>query len=192
MWKASAGCTKSWILSHQGKVDATLGGGTHCHEMLAADEFYDVKPCIDLSELDLKKGLETFSGRDMQQTSHVEIFRQIFCVLKMDASMPVDSRVFMQQPAMRKYLAACGLTDVVNQGDLQYTLNHGKVLVDTIAAGTEPLEFRCKVESEIRFNLVVHDPDALFNIINQQRRDRAVIEANDVSRRKPATRRDGI
>ena len=37
----------------------------------------------------------------------------------------------------------------------------------------------------------MHDPNALFNIINQQRRDRAVIEANDVSRRKPATRRDG-
>jgi len=27
MWKALAGCTKSWILSHQGEVDATLGGG---------------------------------------------------------------------------------------------------------------------------------------------------------------------
>ena len=78
-------------------------------QMLAADEFYDVKPCIDLSELDLKKGLETFSGRDMQQTSHVEIFRQIFCVLKMDASVPVDSRVFMKKRALRKYLADRGM-----------------------------------------------------------------------------------
>ena len=26
MWKALAGGTKSWILSHQGEVDATFGG----------------------------------------------------------------------------------------------------------------------------------------------------------------------
>ena len=42
----------------------------------------------------------------------------------------------------------------------------------------------------MRFNLVVHDPDAQFNIIDQQRRDQAVIEANDAARRQTATRRD--
>ena len=42
----------------------------------------------------------------------------------------------------------------------------------------------------MRFNLVVHDPDALFNIIDQQRRDQAVIEANDAARRQTATRRN--
>ena len=42
----------------------------------------------------------------------------------------------------------------------------------------------------MRFNLVVHDPDTLFNIIDQQRRDQAVIEANDAARRQTATRRD--
>ena len=76
-------------------------------------------------------------------------------------------------------------------GGRQYTLKHGKVLIKAIAAGIEPLEFRRKVEREMRLNLVVHDPDALFNIINQQRRDQVVIEANNVARRKPATRRDG-
>ena len=30
MWKALAGCTKSWILSHHCEVDAILAGGTHC------------------------------------------------------------------------------------------------------------------------------------------------------------------
>ena len=71
-------------------------------------------------------------------------------------------------------------------GGRQYTLNHGKVLVEAISAGIEPLEFRRKVEREMRFNLVVHDSDALFNIIDQQRRDQAVIGANDAA----ATRRD--
>ena len=42
----------------------------------------------------------------------------------------------------------------------------------------------------MRLNLVVHDPDALFNIIDQQRRGQAVIEANDAARRQSATRRD--
>ena len=42
----------------------------------------------------------------------------------------------------------------------------------------------------MRFNRVVHDPDALFNIIDQQRRDQAVIEASDAARRQTATRRD--
>ena len=93
----------------------------------------------------------------------------------MDASVPVDSRVFMQKCALRKCLADSGLSDVVKPGGRQYSLKHGKMLVEAIAAGMEALEFRRKVESEMRFNLVVHDPDALFNIIDQQRRDQAVI-----------------
>ena len=52
----------------------------------------------------------------------------------------------------------------------QYTLQHGKVLVEAIAAGIEPLEFRRKVEKKMRFDLVTHDPDALFNIIARQHR----------------------
>ena len=60
------------------------------------------------------------------------------------------------------------------------------MLVEAISAGIEPLEFRRKVEREMRFNLVVHDPDALFNIIDQQRRDQAVFEANDAARRQTA------
>ena len=130
------------------------------------------------------------AGVDVQQTSDVDFCRQIFRVLKMDASVPVDSRVFMQKRALRKYLADSGLTDVVKRGGRQYTLKHGKVLVEAIAAGIEPLEFRRKVQSKMRFNLVVHDPDALFNIIDQQRRDQAVIEANDAARRQTVRRRD--
>ena len=72
----------------------------------------------------------------------------------------------------------------------QHTLKHGKVLVEAVAAGIEPLEFRRKVERGMRFNLVVHDPDPLFNIVDQQRRDQAVIEANDAARRQTATRCD--
>ena len=81
-------------------------------QILAADEVYDVKQCIDLPELDLQEGLETLSGGDIQQTSHVDHFRQIFCVLKMDSTVPLESTVLMQQRAQRKYLADCGLTDV--------------------------------------------------------------------------------
>ena len=101
----------------------------------------------------------------------------------MDANVPVDRKVFMQKRAQQKYLDDSGLTDVVKPGGRQYTLKHGKVLVEAIAAGIEPLEFRRKVESEMRFNFVVYDPDALFNIISQQRRDQSVIEANDSARR---------
>ena len=36
----------------------------------------------------------------------------------------------------------------------------------------------------------MHDPDALFNIIDQQRRDQAVFEANDAARRQTAKWRD--
>ena len=86
----------------------------------------------------------------------------------MNASVPVDSRMFMRTRAVRTYLADSGLTDVVKPGGRQYTLKHGRVLVEAISAGIEPLEFRRKVEKETRFNLVVHDPDALFNIIDQQ------------------------
>ena len=80
--------------------------------------------------------------------------------------------------------------DVVKPGGRQYTLKRGKVLVEAIAAGIEPLEFHRKVQREMRFNLAVHNPDALFNIIHQQRRDQAVNEANDHAHRQTAKRRD--
>ena len=64
-------------------------------QMMFAEEIYDGKPWIDLSEQEQKKGLEAFAGVDVQQTSDVEFCRQIFRVLKMDSSVPIDSRVFM-------------------------------------------------------------------------------------------------
>ena len=96
----------------------------------------------------------------------------------------------MQKHALRKYLADGGLTEVVRPDARQYTVKHGKVLVEAIAAGIEPLEFRRKVEKNMRFDLVTHDPDELFSIIAKQRRDQAVIEANDAVRRQKVKRRD--
>ena len=148
------------------------------------------KPWIDLSEQELKKGLQTFAGVDVQQTSDVDFCRRIFRVLKMDASVPVDSGMFMQKRPLRKYLADSGLKDVVKPGGRQYTLKHGNVLVEAIAAGIELLEFGHKVEREMRFNLVAHDPDALFNIMDKQRRDQAVIETNDAARQQTSKRHD--
>ena len=155
-------------------------------QMMVADEFYDGKPCIDLSELELKKGIESFAGVDVQQTNDEDFCRQVLLVPKIDASVTVDSGVSMQKRALRKYLAGSGLTDVVKPVGRQYTLKHIKVLIEAIAAGIEPIEFRRKVEREMGFNLVVHDPDALFNIIDQQRRDQALIETNDAARRQTA------
>ena len=51
-------------------------------------------------------------------------------------------------------------------GVRQYTLKHGTVLVEAIAAAIEPVELRRKVEKEMRFNLVVHDPVALLSLIH--------------------------
>ena len=48
----------------------------------------------------------------------------------------------MQKRALRKYLADSGLTEVVRLDGRQYTLKHGEVLVEAIAAGIYPLEFR--------------------------------------------------
>ena len=42
----------------------------------------------------------------------------------------------------------------------------------------------------MRFDLVTHDPDAFSNIIAEQQRNQAVIEANDAERRQTAIRRD--
>ena len=88
-------------------------------QLMVAHEFCDGKPWIDLSELELKRGLETFAGVEVQQTSDVEFCRQIFRVLKMDASAPVDCTVLTQKRALRKYLADSGLTDVVKPGGRQ-------------------------------------------------------------------------
>ena len=88
----------------------------------------------------------------------------------MDSSVPVDSRVFMQKRALRKYLADSGLTEVVRPDGRQYTLKHGKVLVEATAAGIEPHHLRRKVEKKLRFDLVAHDPDALFNSTAKQQR----------------------
>ena len=77
-------------------------------QMMFADEFYDGKPWIDLSEQELKKALQTFAGVDVQQTSDVDFCRQIFLVLKMDASVPVDSSVFMQKRPCANTLLTAG------------------------------------------------------------------------------------
>ena len=38
-------------------------------QMMVADEFYDVNPWVNLSEVELLQGLKRFAGVDMQQTS---------------------------------------------------------------------------------------------------------------------------
>ena len=43
-------------------------------QMMVSDEIYDGKPWIDLSEQELKKGLEKIAGVDVQQTSDVDFF----------------------------------------------------------------------------------------------------------------------
>ena len=160
-------------------------------QMIVADEFYDDKPWVDVSEEELMQGLKRFAGVDMQQqTSDDDFCRQIFRVLKMDAGVTIDSRVFMQKRALREYLANSGRTAVVRPDGRQYTFKHAKVLVEAIAAGIEPLEFCRKMEKKMRFDLVTHDPDALFNIIAKQQRDQAVTEINNAERRQTAKRRD--
>ena len=154
-------------------------------QMTVADEFYDGKPWVDLSdEEQTQKGLKRLAGVDMQQTSDEDYCRQIFRVLKMDASVRVDSRVFMQKRAFRKYFVDIGLTEVVRPDGQQYTLKYGKVLMEAIAAGIEPLVFRRKVEKKVRFDLATHVPDTLFNIFYS--RDQVVIEANDAECRQTA------
>ena len=61
--------------------------------------------------------------------------------MKMDASVPVDRRVFMLKRAMPKYLADSGLMEMVKPGSCQHSLTHDKVLVEAIAAEIEPLEW---------------------------------------------------
>ena len=41
--------------------------------MVVNDEFYYGKPWIDLSEQDLKKGLENIADNDVQKTSDVHV-----------------------------------------------------------------------------------------------------------------------
>ena len=123
-------------------------------QMMVADEFLDGKPWIDLSEEELLQGLKRFAGVDMQQTSGEDFCRQIFRVLMMDTSVPVESRVFMQKHALRKCLADSGLTEVVRPDGRQYTLKHDKVLMEAIVAGIEQLEFHRKVKKKMRFDLV--------------------------------------
>ena len=40
--------------------------------MMVADEFFDGKPWIDLSEQELKKGIEMFAGINVQHTSDID------------------------------------------------------------------------------------------------------------------------
>ena len=160
-------------------------------QMMVADELYDMaSPGSASPRRSSCKGLKGLLALICSRRV-MRIFAARYSdLLKMDASVPVDSRVFMHKRALRKYLADSGLTEVVRPGGRQYTLKHGKVLVGAIAAGIEPLEFRRKVEKNIPSDLVTHDPDALFSIIAKQQRDQAVIEANDAVRRQTAKRRD--
>ena len=61
-----------------------------------------------LVQLFLMQGLKRFAGVGMQQTSHEDSCRQICRLLKTDASVRVDRRVYMRKRALRKYLADSG------------------------------------------------------------------------------------
>ena len=82
-------------------------------QIMVADEFYDGKPLVDLSEKDIMQGLKRSAGVDMQQTNDEDFCRQIFRVLKMETSVPVDSRMFMQKRALLKCLSDSGFPEVV-------------------------------------------------------------------------------
>ena len=66
-------------------------------KMMVANEFYDGKPWVDLSEEELMQRLKRFAGVNIQQTSDEVFCRQVFRVLKRDVSVLVDSRVFKMQ-----------------------------------------------------------------------------------------------
>ena len=121
------------------------------------------------------QGLKRFAGVGVQQTSDDDFCCQIFRALKMDASVPVDSRAFVQKRALRKSLADSALTEEVMPDCRQYTLKHAKVLVEPIAAGIEALQSCRKVEGNMRFDFVTHDSDALLNTIANQQQGQAVI-----------------
>ena len=67
---------------------------------MVADEFYDGKPWVDLSEEELMQGLKGFAGVDAQQTSDGEFSPpDILGAEKMNTSVPVDGKVFMLKRA---------------------------------------------------------------------------------------------
>ena len=104
-----------------------------------------------------------FAGVDIQQKRDEVFGCQMFLVLKMDARVPLDCGESMEKRALRKHFAESGLMELVRPDDQQHTLKHCNILIEAIVAGIEPLEFRRKVENNMRFDLVTHDPDALFN-----------------------------
>ena len=70
----------------------------------------------------------------------------MFVLLNMDTSVAVESRVIMQKHVLRQYVADSRLTQVVTPDGRQYTLNHGKVLVERILAVIEILEFPARMK----------------------------------------------
>ena len=160
-------------------------------QMMVADELYDMaSPGSASPRRSYCKGLKGLLALICSRRV-MRIFAARYSdLLKMDASVPVDSRVFMQKRAPPKYVAHNGLTEVLRPGGRRCTLKRCKVLVEAIAAGIEPLDFRRKVEKKMRFDLVTLDSEALFSIIAKQQRDQAAIEANDAVRRQKAKRRD--
>ena len=68
----------------------------------------------------------------------------------------------------------------------QHTLNHGNVLVEAIPAEIGLLDLRRKVETNTRFDLVTHAPDAGSSIIAKQERDQVVIDDEYAVRRQTA------
>ena len=55
------------------------------------------------------QGLTFFAGVDVQRASDEDFRRQILRVLEMDASVPVDSTVFMQNVPCGNTLLTAGL-----------------------------------------------------------------------------------
>lgn len=70
----------------------------------------------------------------------------------------------MLKRALRKFLAESGLTKVGKPDGRQYTIKNGKLLVEALKTGIEPLEVRRKEERSMRSDHIMRYTDAVFNI----------------------------
>ena len=59
------------------------------------------------------------------------------------------------------------------------------MLAEAIAAGVESLKVRRELKREMRLDLVLLEPDALFNMVAKRQRGwQTVFKANDAARRQ--------
>ena len=133
-------------------------------QRLIARRYYQSKMSEDLTEAEVREGLEKLGGLDAEEWDEETFEREVVRITKMDGELHVTDRILGLEMKLERYVGDRNLEGVaVTRG--KWTPEHGQVVVNALLDGIVPPAFRTTVRKSVAFNRAWDDPEAVFKIM---------------------------